>query len=433
MESNDADWSTMDAMSRKGNVEVDVLIVGARVAGASLAALLAQHGHRVLMVDRDRFPSDCLSTHFMVPEHVGLLAELGVLADVEAAGFRHITRSRTWVDDCLLEGPLAPGGAYGLAPRRDILDALIIEHAVLHGAELWARTRADALIQADGCVIGATVTPHGGEARQIRARVVVGADGRHSKVAERVAAPRYSETPGLRPFYYGYFHGLEPLEEAALEMLFVDGRIGFVFPMQPGIDCLGLVLQPEDFHEFRSSPRERFLERFGQLPTMARRLSRAELEGKMQGVRSVANFFRKPYGPGWALTGDAAYLKDPIGASGMGDALVQSFLLAAALHAVLNGAAEWETTMAAYQQQRDAELEWGLHFAVSTAREPDPSQAQLAWLRAALAVPHTTRTMTQLLPAVLQDAIPPEQQPLLGMYAQAFGAASNQAVEVVAD
>jgi flavin-dependent dehydrogenase len=155
-------------------------------------------------------------------------------------------------------------------------------------------------------VIGATLTSHNGDPRQIRASVVVGADGRYSKVGEWVGAPRYSETPGLRPFYYGYFHGFEPLEEAALEMLFVDGRIGFVFPMQPGVDCLGLVLQSEDFQTFRSNPRERFMERFGQLPSMARRMSGAELDGKVQGVRAVANFFRKPYGPGWALTGDAA-------------------------------------------------------------------------------------------------------------------------------
>lgn len=99
MEPRDTAQQPHDARSHPVSEEVDVLIIGARVAGASLATLLAQHGHRVLMVDRDRFPSDCLSTHFMVPEHVGLLAELGVLADVEAAGFRRITRSRTWVDE----------------------------------------------------------------------------------------------------------------------------------------------------------------------------------------------------------------------------------------------------------------------------------------------------------------------------------------------
>src|ERR1700737_3500006 len=99
----------------------DVLVIGARVAGASLALSLAGQGHRVMLVDRDEFPSDTLSTHFMSAGAVGGLARLGVLADVEAAGFRRVTRTRTWIDDCCLEGPAGPGGSYGLAPRRTVL------------------------------------------------------------------------------------------------------------------------------------------------------------------------------------------------------------------------------------------------------------------------------------------------------------------------
>lgn len=103
--------------------------------------------------------------------------------------------------DCMFEGPVAPPGGYALAPRRDALDAILIEHAVRHGVEFWERTRAAELIEEDGHVVGAVVVPHQGEARQVRAGVVVGADGRHSKVADWVDAPRYSETPGLRPAY----------------------------------------------------------------------------------------------------------------------------------------------------------------------------------------------------------------------------------------
>src|SRR5690242_3935629 len=99
----------------------DVVIVGARVAGASLALLLGQQGHRVLLIDRDSFPSDTLSTHFVGGFGVNALQRLGALDAVEAAGFRRITRARTWVEDCLFEGPAGPEGVYALAPRRDVL------------------------------------------------------------------------------------------------------------------------------------------------------------------------------------------------------------------------------------------------------------------------------------------------------------------------
>src|SRR5574340_625328 len=146
--------------------DYDVIVVGARVAGASLALLLGQQGHRVLLIDRDSFPSDTLSTHFVGGVGIASLRRLGVLPDIEAVGFRRITRSRTWIDDCLFEGPAGPEGAYSLAPRRDA-----------------------------------------------RAQVVVGADGKFSKVAGWVKAERYADEPAMRPAYYGYFHGLTPLPD----------------------------------------------------------------------------------------------------------------------------------------------------------------------------------------------------------------------------
>jgi len=80
--------------------EYDALIVGGRAAGGSLGLLLARQGRHVLVVDRDEFPSDTMSTHFMGLPAVGALKRLGVLDDILGAGFRRITRHRTWVDDC---------------------------------------------------------------------------------------------------------------------------------------------------------------------------------------------------------------------------------------------------------------------------------------------------------------------------------------------
>ncbi|MBX6342941.1 MAG: NAD(P)/FAD-dependent oxidoreductase, partial [Thermomicrobiaceae bacterium] len=302
----------------------DILIVGARAAGASLGLLLAQRGYRVLLVDRDRFPSDTMSTHYIHPFQVPLLARLGVLDELLAAGFRRMTRARAYVDDCLFEAPIAPAPAFALAPRRDVLDMLLVEHAVRYGAEFLDRTRVERLLWDGDRVVGAELASRSGGARRVDARVVVGADGKASSVAKWVGAETYNAVPAMRPAYYGHYQGVAPLDEPALEIFFGGDRLGFIFPMRPGEDCLAMEMQPGDFAAARSRPQEYFEERFRKLPGMARRLSGARLDGKLIGTKGIENYFRKPYGPGWVLAGDAAYLKDPSTGLGIGDALQQA-------------------------------------------------------------------------------------------------------------
>jgi len=385
--------------------EYDAVIVGARVAGASLALLLARQGRRVIVVDRDRFPSDTLSTHFMGPPAVEHLRRLGVLDDVLAAGFRRIVRHRVWVGECSLEGPAAAGEGFSLAPRRAVIDAILAERAREAGAELLTRTRAERLIEEEGAVVGVEVTTSGEERRELRGRVVVGADGKHSKVAAWVDAEKYEYVPALRPAYYGYFHGLEPLAETAVELFFGGDRIGFVFPMRPDEDCLALELQPDDFELFRTDPEAAFLERFGALPGMARRVANARLEGSMQGTRGVENYLRVPYGRGWALTGDAGYLKDPSTGLGMGDALAQSFLLADALASWLEGS-DWDSTMAGFQEARDRLLLPLYRSTLDFTRMSDPPPEQLVLLQALFSMPSMMRTLAYALPDRLPDLLP---------------------------
>ncbi|HLY30191.1 MAG TPA: NAD(P)/FAD-dependent oxidoreductase [Ktedonobacterales bacterium] len=405
-------------------MDCDVLIVGGRVAGSSLALLLAQRGQRVLLVDRDTFPSDTLSTHFMGAQAVKLLDRLGVLAEVEAAGFRRITRVRTYVADCLFEGPGNPGGRYSLAPRRNILDATLIAAAQRAGVDFRERTRVEGLIEEDGRVVGAHLRTAQDEPLDVRALVVVGADGRYSKVAEWVHAPTYNEAPPIRPVYHGYYHGVAPLPAPAVELFFAHETCAFIFPMRPNEDCLAMEIQPEDFETFRADPQTVFEERFRALPGMAGRLRGAMLEGKLQGTRGIPNHFRTPYGPGWALTGDAAYVKDPITGVGIGDALMQSFLLADALGAVLSGA-DWEESLGAYQRQRDGKLLPMFQATLTAARMRDASPEALAWLRGLLISPHDCRATMQWLAGALPDILPPELREPLKSTVQLFGASGG--------
>jgi flavin-dependent dehydrogenase len=400
----------------------DVVIVGARVAGASLALLLGQQGHRVLLIDRDTFPSDTLSTHFVGGFGVNALQRLSVLEDVEAAGFRRIIRSRTWIEDCLFEGPAGPKGAYALAPRRDALDSILIRHETERGGvEFRERSHAAGLIENDGRVIGVVTRAADGEQQEVRARVVVGADGKYSKVADWVKAERYDAVPALRPAYYGYYHGVIPLTEPAVEIFFAHNQIGLIFPMRPDEDCLALEIQPEEFETFRANPQATFEERFRALPGMAARMENTSLEGKLQGVRGIENYLRKPYGPGWALTGDAGFLKDPSTGSGIGDALAQSIMLAEALNTALRGA-DWDAALSAYHRQRDEALMPTYRWTLNATQLRDVAPASIAWLRAALLSPHHTRQLMYWLPTILSGGLPPHLQPMMDAVGRVFDA-----------
>jgi flavin-dependent dehydrogenase len=397
----------------------DALIVGGRVAGGSLALRLARQGRRVLVVERDELPSDTLSTHYMSPLAVGQLAELGVLPDVEAAGFRRITRTRTWIEDCSFGGPVGPPGSYALTPRRTVLDCVILDHALQAGAEVLHRTRAERLIEDGGRVAGAVVRGVGGEAREVRASVVVGADGRSSAVAEWVGAKKYHQVPALRPAYYGYYRGVTPLPDPALEMWFGGDHIGFLFPMRPDEDCLAIELQPEDFAAYRERPQEMCEERLRALPGLECRLRGAVLEGKLMGTRGIDNFFRTPYGPGWALTGDAGYLRDPSTGTGLSDALTQAALLAEALDGWLDGA-DWDASMGSYHRQRDEALMPGYQATLNHTRMRDMAPEDVAWVQAVLSLPGLLRVFAHAVPRVVPDVFPEAMLPRLEGMAKLF-------------
>ncbi|HVC88328.1 MAG TPA: NAD(P)/FAD-dependent oxidoreductase [Gaiellaceae bacterium] len=399
--------------------EHDVVIVGARVAGASLAILLARQGRSVLLLDREEFPSDTLSTHYVHPFGVANLARLGLLDDLLAAGFRRLTRIRTHVEDCLFEAPVAPAGGFGLAPRRSVLDALLQEHAVAAGAELLTRTRAEGLVEEDGRVVGVVATDGAGERRELRARLVVGADGKTSKFAEWVSAAAYREMGPLRPVYYGYYRGVTPLQEPAVELYYGGDTIGFLFPMRESEDCLALEVQPAEFDEFRADPQGAFEERYRALHGMEARFRGATLEGKLQGTKGVANFLRVPYGPGWALTGDAAYLKDPVTGFGIGDAVAQALMLARPVGTWLDGS-DWEATMSAYHAKRDETLLPLYELTLGLALMQDPPPETIDRLRGFFAMASNVRTLAHTLPANLATLLPPGPAALVEQTAELF-------------
>ncbi|HEY6745381.1 MAG TPA: NAD(P)/FAD-dependent oxidoreductase, partial [Mycobacteriales bacterium] len=298
----------------------DVIVVGARCAGAPTAMLLARQGHRVLLVDRARFPSDTVSTHLVHQPGVAALERWGLLDRLVATGCPPIDSYRFDFGPVVLEG--SPGTAYG--PRRTVLDALLVDAAVEAGAEVRQGFPVEEVLVDGGRVTGV----RGGGGRTERATVVVGADGRHSLVARAVRPEQYHDKPPLLAGYYAYWSGL-PMH-GRFESYVREDR---AFSAWPTHDGRTIVVGGWPYAEFEANKADvagNFLAMLELAPEFAARVRAGTRETRFAGS-AVPNYFRTPYGPGWALVGDAGYNRDFITAQGMQDAFRDAELCAAAL------------------------------------------------------------------------------------------------------
>ena len=353
----------------------DAIVVGARCAGSPTAMLLSRKGYRVLVVDRATFPSDTVSTHVLQPLAVAALTRWGLIDRLTATGCPPI---HTYTYDF---GPVTLAGAPGTAsspiaycPRRTILDKLLVDAAAEAGAEIREGFTVEEILIDEGRVTGIKGHSKGGTPVTERAAVVIGADGRHSLVADAVRPDQYNEKPPILAAYYTYWSGLP-----------IDGRFDtYIRPMRgfaaaPTHDGLTLTVGGWPFAEFDTNKKDvegNFLKLFDTVPEFAERIRGAKREAPISGA-AVPNFFRKPYGPGWALVGDAGYNKDPITAQGINDAFRDAESCATALDQSFSGARPFEAAMGDYQRARDEHVLPMYHFTCQLATlEPPPPEMQ---------------------------------------------------------
>ena len=331
----------------------DAIIVGARCAGAATAMLLARRGYRVLLVDRSAFPSDTISGHFILHGGTRRLADWGLLSKVVASGCPPVRQvASDWGDFMLAaEIPTPKDLPACIGPRRTVLDALLVEAATAAGAQLGERVVVEGLLSDDGQVTGIRGRIADGTVLAEHARIVIGADGKRSSIARLVGAPSYMEQPSLTCWYMAYW-GNFPCD--GLEMHWRPRRLVFAFPTHDQLTLIAVAWPHQEFARFRSAVADNYRATLAQMPALAERLPAARQAERFVGMADVPNFFRRPYGPGWALVGDAGHHKDPTLARGISDAFLDADLLAEAVDAGLSGRQAMSEALARYEQQRNA-------------------------------------------------------------------------------
>ncbi|MFH8342786.1 NAD(P)/FAD-dependent oxidoreductase [Streptomyces sp. AM6-12] len=326
----------------------DVIVIGARCAGSPTAMLFAQAGYRVLLLEKARFPQDTLSSHYIHQEGVALLNRWGLLDELRDAGCRPITHQSYEGPGVRIDGFSLPidGLRTTYAPRRYVLDPILAAGAVAAGVEFRESCAVNDLVFEGDRVVGVRYTTPGGAAATDRARLVVGADGMRSLVARKVGAPNVIEHPRLTCTYYSYWAGVP----ANFELYERPGRWVGVIPTNDDLTLLMTYFPQDDYNAVRKGVEPFYLETFRTTaPELYERMRSGERVEQLYGTGHQENFFRKAYGPGWALVGDAVNHKDSITARGITEAFVQAQTLTGYIGENLHDDAALEAALSAYE------------------------------------------------------------------------------------
>ncbi len=337
---------------------VDVVIVGARCAGSAAAVAFARAGRRVVALDRVAFPADTISTHLLWPAGLAELQRLGALERVEALGAPRMPVALADGSGHRVEGRFSPvdGVDHAMCVRRTGLDAALVATARDAGAEVRERTRVTELVWDGGRVAGVRCEDPERGACELRAPLVVGADGRRSTVARLVGAelPHRARTSG-RACFYAYWRDVDPAWRHVAAQWRAGAELGTAFPCDGGLVLVLLQTPAARADEFRGDLAATYRRTVAAIPGLARRLERCELATKVRAATGVESFFRRSSGPGWALPGDAGHFKDPVTAQGIRDALRYGRELGEAAAPVVHDAAALDAAVTAWERRRERE------------------------------------------------------------------------------
>lgn len=333
--------------------------------------LLARQGYRVLLVDRATFPSPYIATHVVWPPGGAALKRWGVWEEVAAGNpaICHVSYSNFGFADLRTPWHSTDGVDWTFNMRRVKLDHCLVQAASKAGAEVREGSKVeDLLLDDDGGVRGVQARDLKTNSRfRERARVVVGADGKNSLVARRVEAPVYNAVEPLTASYLVYVRDLD--KDPDVNEVYTKPPYEFLLlPTDDGLTVVNVVIARHLLSEFRESVERNFWAAWDLMPELAEKVRAARPVSKVVGMADLPNVFRKPYGRGWALVGDAGLTRDPIRAQGMHNAFEDAEQLARALDEGFSGRRPLEAALADYHRLRDEQNAFPYKLCINAAR-----------------------------------------------------------------
>lgn len=389
----------------------DVVVVGASCAGASTALLLARRGYQVLLLDRARFPRDMLSTHYIQQPGVALLRDWKLLDAVLATGCPPIGAVRYHAGDIAFGGTAwcFDGVGFAVAPRRYLLDGLLVDAAVAAGVDFRDGARVTDLLTDGGRVVGVRCRTAGGAPVDEYARLVVGADGMRSVVAAKAGAVTRLTDPLMTCVYYTYWPNADrPGMAGCFEIHEAPGRWIGVVPTNDDLTLVAAYFPQAEYGRVRTDAWHAYREAIRTTaPELYEWVASGTAAERLYGTGAQHNFFRQSVGNGWVLVGDAGHHKDSLTARGITDAFHQAALLADGIGADLDHPYRLRAGLLQYERRRD-ELLMDEYLATLSMARLAMSDERRAKLRATAADQEQTgRFLRSLCGAPFQDRMAP--------------------------
>lgn len=345
----------------------DLIIVGGRPSGAALAARLGMAGLRVLVLERATFPSaPAVSAPFVLPHTLAELDDLGV-SEAEHAASTPALRSFVLEMSTYFRARFRFFEPVGGRTHFYAIDRARLDHALWRNLARFATVTAvdgaavvDLLVE-DGVVRGVTARLPGRDGIcTLRARGVVGADGRYSMVARKAgAAVTHQRRDRDTTLYFADWEGVAPYDDPEPLAHIHTSCDGFSFVLMPTADACTMVVaqgRADRYAELPGSPQAAYDALLRARPLVWRRLAEARQVSELRGIKRMGNLFRQPHGRGWALVGDAYHQKDSLDAQGIYDALLGARLLADALVRWHAEGIPWDEALAGYARAAEAAL-----------------------------------------------------------------------------
>jgi 2-polyprenyl-6-methoxyphenol hydroxylase-like FAD-dependent oxidoreductase len=335
--------------------DYDVVIAGASLAGCATAILLGRAGASVALVEKSPDPRAFKRTcsHFIQASGVPALERLGLLDPIIAAGGLR-SRMRAWTPWGWIEAPPARAGQ-AVNLRRELLDPLLRETAAsTPGVDLMLGQGAHRLLREGEVIRGLAVRDREGQETELRARLVVGADGRDSHVA-KLAEVSEKTLPHGRFAYGAYFDGPPAAPDHASTIWMLDPHWAAAFPTDSGLVFYAAMPTKDRLPEFRRDPGAALTSFVASIPE-APPIQVSRLASDVLGKIEMPNRVRVPVAPGLALAGDAALAVDPLFGIGCGWALQSAEWLAESVTPALHGAEPLQSGLDRYRRRHRKEL-----------------------------------------------------------------------------